>query len=143
MKINALPSRVLLAGFALALEGFSLLTACSGCATFGEPPPRIAIRAINSNQFLVDDQEVDCDGLARAVRRTGARAETEIQVQLAPGLSPVTLRPAYAALQQAGYFKVLFVAQREATATVADRPSTATPSTSLSPTGKKSPKKLK
>ena len=143
MKTRTHPFPVLSATLAVSLACLGLLTVCCGCATLGEPPPRLGVQAIDSNQFLVDERLVDGDGLARAVRQTGAQAETEIQVQMGAGMSPASLRPAYAALQQAGYYKVLFTAPREATATVNDHPSTATPSTSLPPTGRKSSKKLK
>ncbi len=127
MKIGKLPRYGLLASLVLSLGGLSLLAVCSGCATLGEPIPRLTIQALDSNRFWVDDREVERQNLPRAVRRAGAGAETEILIQMAPGQTPGALASAYAVLQNAGHHKLFFTTRREATATIIDTPPAAPP----------------
>jgi len=108
-----------LASHLSALAILALLPAFAGCATLGgEPLPRLVIRALDANRFLVENREVSRQKLARAARRAGAGGETEIHLQMAPGQTPQHLAAAYATLQQAGFHRLFLTTPREATATL-------------------------
>ena len=110
--------RSLISAILLAFVSLSLLTACSGCATMGDPLVRIVVKAQSENQFLVDDRLVELDQLSRALKRAGAGYETEIIVELPAGATPASMRHIYPTLHSAGYQKVFLSHPREATATV-------------------------
>ena len=102
----------------LTFGGLSVLTVCPGCATTGDPIPRIVVKAQNENQFLVDDRLVDLEQLPGALKRAGAGYESEIVVEIPADSSPASMRNVYPSLHSAGFQKVFLSHPREATATV-------------------------
>lgn len=112
--------------------GLSLaFCACSGCSTLKAAPARLLVQVKDADHFDVEGKIVSLGELPRAVKKTGARPETEIMMQLPSGFPQKTLLPAYAALQRAGYKKTFFTGPREVTTQVGEQP--------LPPGNKKTP----
>lgn len=116
--------------------GFWLAIACSfafgfGCAApvIKETPARVVIRVHGPDAFEVEGKRTDTEDLVKAVKKTGAKMDTEI-VMLMPADFPrhTLLRP-YAALQKEGYKKVFFTTPKEITTEVGRSP--APPKSSL------------
>ena len=106
----------------LLMACLMVMTACTGCATFGEAPARVLVEMHGANQFLVEGQSVDTANLTKAVKRTGADSTTEIRIQTPGSMPPGNVIPVVAALKKAGYHKVFLVHPREATAVVSPAP---------------------
>jgi biopolymer transport protein ExbD len=111
----------------LLFASLASLTVCLGCATPGEAPARVVVEARDATHFIVEGREVDAGHLPRAVKKAGATQDTEIRLQVPPQMPPGSMLPAFAALQQAGYRKVLLAHPREATAQVKEPEKTAPP----------------
>jgi hypothetical protein len=109
VRLLRLASFILPIGLALAMS------ACSGCASFKEPPRRVVVLVKDADHYEVDGKLYSLADLPKAVKRTGARGDTEIMMQIPPDFPQKTLIPAYAALNKAGYKKTFFSGPREVT----------------------------
>ena len=125
LLVPALPAML------LTFAGLSLLTVCPGCATRGQPIPRVVVKAPSENQFLVDDRLMDLEQLPGALKRAGAGYESEIVLEIPAGASPNSMRNVYPALHRAGFQKVFLSRPREAKATV--KPATPEPAAPITP----------
>jgi hypothetical protein len=102
----------------LSFTGIGLclvLLVSPGCMMFGAAPGRVSLEIKDPTHFEMDGKTYDMDQMPKVVKRSGARAETEILVQIPAHFPRATLLPAYAAMQKAGFKKTVFSGPREVT----------------------------